>query len=88
MTKKTKLIMHNITDKSALKSGYEHWMLKQRDEQRLEASQLKFLRPLLRITKLDKKRNQSVRDTVGVQNTVREIQEYQQKWLQHLQRMK
>jgi hypothetical protein len=66
VTKETKLIMNNITDKSALKSDSEDWVLKKRDEQRLEVSQLKILRRLLRITRLDKKRNKSVRDTVGV----------------------
>jgi hypothetical protein len=34
---------------------------KRRDEQRLEAAQMKFLRPLLGITKLDKEKNQSIR---------------------------
>jgi hypothetical protein len=44
-------------------------MLKKRDEQRLEAAQMKFLRHLLGITKLDRERNQSVREKLGVQNT-------------------
>jgi len=57
-------------------------VLKTGDERRLEASQMKFLRHLLGITKLDWQRNQSIRDKLGVQNTVWEIDEYQQKWLQ------
>jgi hypothetical protein len=36
-------------------------VLKKRDEQRLEAAQMKFLRPLLGLTKLDKEKNQSIR---------------------------
>jgi len=32
-----------------------------RDKQRLEAAQMKFLRPLLGITKLDKEKNTSIR---------------------------
>lgn len=61
-------------------------MLKIGDEQKLEAAQLKFLRQLLGITKLDRERNQSLREKLGVQNIVREIQQYQQNWLQHLQK--
>jgi len=38
-----------------LKFGSEAWVLKKREEQRLEAAQIKFLRHLLGITKLDKK---------------------------------
>jgi hypothetical protein len=63
------------------------WVLKKRDEQRLEAAQMKFLRRLLGITKLDRKRNQSVREKLGVQNIVLEIKQYQREWLQHMERM-
>ena len=56
MNKETKLRIHNITVKAALKYGSEAWVLKKREEQRLEAAQMKFLRHSLGITKLDKKR--------------------------------
>ena len=42
--------------KAALKFGSEAWVLKKREEQRLEAAQMKFLRHLLGITKLDKEK--------------------------------
>jgi len=54
MKKETKLRIHNITAQAALKFGSEAWLLKKRDEQRLEAAQIKCLRHLLGITKLDK----------------------------------
>jgi hypothetical protein len=38
------LRIHNITAKAALKFGSEAWVLKKREEQRLEAAQMKFLR--------------------------------------------
>jgi hypothetical protein len=37
-----------------LKFGSEAWVLKKREEQRLEAAQMKFLRQLLGIKKPDK----------------------------------
>jgi len=46
-----------------------------------------MIRHLLGITDFDREGNQTVRDKLGVQNTVREIEQYQQKWLQHSQRM-
>ena len=61
MTKETKLRIHNFTAKAALKFGSEVWVLKKRDKQRLEATQMKFLRHLLGITKLDKKKYTSIR---------------------------
>ena len=42
-----------------MKFGSEAWVLKKREEQRLEAAQMKFLRHLLGITKLDKEKNRS-----------------------------
>jgi hypothetical protein len=79
--------IHNITAKAALKFGSEAWVLKKREEQRLEAAQMKFFRHLLGITKLDKEKNQCIRGKTGAQDLVKEIKQYQKKWLQHVQRM-
>ena len=49
--KETKLSIHNITAKAALKFGSEAWVMKEREEHRLEAAQMKFLRHLLGIHK-------------------------------------
>jgi len=87
MNKETKLRIHNITAKAALKFGSEAWVLKKREEQRLEAAQMKFLRHLPGITKLDKEKNQCIRQKTGAQNIVQEIKQYHIKWLQHVQRM-
>jgi len=65
MNKETKLRIHNITAKAALKFGSEAWVLKKREEQRLEAAQMKFLRHLLGITKLDKEKDQCIRQKNG-----------------------
>ena len=83
----TKLRIHNITAKAVLKFGSEAWVLKKREEQRLEVAQVKFLRHLLGITKLVKEKNQCIRQKTGAQNIVKEIRQYQKKWLQHVQRM-
>jgi len=48
---------------------------------------MKFLRHLLGITKLDKEKNRCIREKTGAQNIVKEIKEYQKKWLQRVQRM-
>ena len=77
----------SITAKAALKFGSEAWVLKKREEQRLEAAQMKFLRHLLGITKLDKEKNQRITEKKGAQNIVKEIKQYHENWLQHIQRM-
>ena len=67
-----------------MKFGSEAWVLKKREEQRLEAAQMEFLRHLLGITKLDKENNRYIRQKTGPQNIVKEIKQYQEKWLQHV----
>jgi len=57
----------------AFKFGSEAWALKKREEGRLEAAQMKFLRHLLGITKLDKEKDQCIREKTGAQNIVKEI---------------
>jgi hypothetical protein len=51
MNKETKLRIHNITTKAALKFGSEAWVLGKREEQRSEAAEIKK-----RINVLEKKR--------------------------------
>jgi hypothetical protein len=70
-----------------LKFGSEAWVLKKRGEQRLEIAQMKFLRHLIGITKLDKEQNQCIREKTGAQSTVQEIKQYQKEGLEHVQRM-
>jgi len=48
---------------------------------------MKFLRHLLVITKLDKEKNQCIREKTGEQNIVEETNQYQKMWLQDVQRM-
>ena len=45
------------------------------------------MRHLLGITKLDKEKNQYIRQKTGTQNIVKEIKQCQEKWLHHVQRM-
>jgi hypothetical protein len=65
----------------------EAWVLKKREEQHLKAAQMKFLRHLLGIAKLDKEKNQCIKEKTGAQDIVKETKQYQEKRLQHVQRM-
>jgi len=52
-----------------------------------EATRIEILQSLLGIIKLDKEKNLCIREKTGAQNTVKEIKQYQKKWLKHVQRM-
>jgi hypothetical protein len=87
MNKGTKLRFHNIAAKAALKFASETPVMKKREEQRLEATQMKFLRHQIGIRKVHKIKYQCIRQKTGPQNTVKEIKLYQENWLKHVQRM-
>jgi hypothetical protein len=53
----------------------------------LEAAQMRFLRPLLGYTKLDRQRNADIRERLRVQSRVEEIQKCQEQWKEHVERM-
>jgi hypothetical protein len=48
---------------------------------------MKFLRSLLRLTRLDHQRNTTIQEKLKVEHLVDEIQSYQKNWLQHVKRM-
>jgi wyosine [tRNA(Phe)-imidazoG37] synthetase (radical SAM superfamily) len=79
MNKETKLRIHNITAKAALKFGSEAWVLKKREEQCLEAAKMKFLRHLHEKKKLDKEKDQKKKKKTGAQNVVKDRKQYLKK---------
>ena len=87
INKETKLRFHNITAKAALKFGVETRVLKKRDDEGLEAAQMKFLKHLLGVTKLDKEKNQCIRQKNRIKEYSKVIKHYQNKCLQLVQRM-
>jgi hypothetical protein len=48
---------------------------------------MRFLRPLLGYTKLDRQRNVDIRERLRTQSIVEEIQTNQRKWKEHVERM-
>ena len=65
MNKEIKSRIYNITGKWAFKFGREVWVLKKREERRLEAAQMKFFKHLFEMTKLDKEKNKFIREKNG-----------------------
>jgi len=59
------LPFEDFTSILKFKFGSEAWVLKKREDQRLETAKMKFLRHLLGITKLDKEKNQCIRQKTG-----------------------
>jgi hypothetical protein len=86
--KETKLQLYHTLILSILLYGSETWTLKKEDERRLLSFEMACLRKFLGITRLDKIRNQIIRDTLDHQKTVIDtISERRLKYFGHILRM-
>jgi hypothetical protein len=76
MSRETQLRLHNITSKGALTYVSKNWILKHTNRQRLEAAQMKSLRPVMCYTIHDLKNNTEIREHLNVPNIGNEIEKY------------
>jgi len=65
----------------------ENWTLTALQRRRVEAAEMKLLRPLAGYTLHDHKTNDSVRRELQTECKLDKIDEYRRNWLLHLQRM-
>jgi len=67
--------------------GSENWTLTASQRRRIEAAEMKLLRPLAGYTLYDHKTNNSIRKELRITSIPDKIDEYRKKWLLHIQRM-
>jgi len=67
--------------------GSENWTLTALQRQRIEAAEMKLLRPLAGYTLYDHKTNDYIRCELRITGVLDTIDEYRRNWLSHLQRM-
>ena len=86
--KDTKLQLYNTLILSILLYGAETWTLKKADENRLLVFEMACLRKIMGVTRLDKIRNQKIRETLGHNRTVLDIiRDRRLKYFGHIIRM-
>ena len=64
----------------ALMYGAETWTLKKAQEKKLEVAEMRMLRWMCGVTKLDKIRNERIRGTTKVGEIIKKVQERRLKW--------
>ena len=67
--------------------GSENWTLTASQRRRIEAAEMKLLRPLAGYTFYDYKTNNSIRRELRTDCILDKIDEYRRNWLAHIQRM-
>ena len=66
--------------------GAETWALKKAQEKKLEVAEMRMLRWMCGVTKLDKIRNEKIRGTTKVGEITKKVQERRSKWYGHVMR--
>jgi len=82
------LNIYNALIKSSLLYGAETWRLAENNKRRMEATEMDGLRRSCRISRKDRIRNVTVRQQIGLEETIiKEIGQNQLTWYGHVQRM-
>ena len=67
--------------------GSENWSLNRSDKRKIEAAQMRFLRPMAGYTYWDKKRSSNMREQLGIFNINDKLTQYKINWREYIQRM-
>jgi hypothetical protein len=84
---KTILKIYNTLVLPTFLYGSQNWTLTALQRRRIEAAEMKLLRPLAGYTRYDHKTNDSVRHELQTECILDKIDEYRRNWFLHLQRM-
>jgi hypothetical protein len=82
------LNIYNALIKSSLLYGFETWRLTENNKRRVKAIEMDALRRSSRISRNERMRNVTIRQQIGLEETiVKEIEQNQLTWYSHVQRM-
>ena len=65
----------------------ENWFLSRSDKRKIEAAEMRFLRPMAGYTLSDKKRSSDIREQLSIFNINDKLTQYNINWKEHIQRM-
>jgi len=86
--KERKLNIYNVLIKSSSLYGSETWRLTENDNRRVEATEMDVLRRSSKISRKERIRNVTIRQQIGLENTIiKEIEKKQLTWHGYVQRM-
>lgn len=67
--------------------GSESWITTQKDTNKLQTAEMRFLRRIKGCTREDRLRNEAIREELQIYNINDKIEEQKENWRQHLHRM-
>lgn len=88
VSRHTKISVYKSIFVPILTFGSESWVLSKKLKSKVQSIAMKFLRTILGITRIDRIRNTTVREELGVESVLSAIEKAQLRWYGHLLRMK
>ena len=79
-------VYRTVVRPALVQYGAEIWALKKAQEKKLEVAEIRMLRCMCRVTKLDNIRNERIRGTTKVGKITKKVQERRLKWCGHVMR--
>jgi len=76
--------LYRVVARPSLLYGSETWVTTQRDMNRLEAAEMRFLRSVTGYTRLDKIRSEVIRKELEISGIQYVRLKYKQNWINHL----
>jgi hypothetical protein len=87
ISRKAKMTVHQTIFRPVLTFGSESWVMTKRQNNRMQAIEMKYHRTTLGITKKDHKRIDDIREELGIESITTTIEKNQLKWYGYLIRM-
>jgi hypothetical protein len=72
---------------SAGLNGSKNWVLTEKDKNRIQAAEMRFLRSTMGVTTQDRLTNESIRKTLNANSLYDTISKYRDSWFNHIKRM-
>ena len=83
----TQIKFYKVMAIPVLMYGSENWSLNRSDKRKIEAAEMRFLRPTAGYTFWDKKRSSDIRGQLVIFNTNKKLTQHIINWREHIQRM-
>ncbi|KAJ4426951.1 hypothetical protein ANN_26750 [Periplaneta americana] len=83
----TRIPLYKTLPRPVLCYGSEAWTLREKDESRITANEMKFMRYTAGYTKWNHKCNEDVMEELQQEPVINHVKHYQNNWINHLHRM-
>jgi hypothetical protein len=87
LSREAKLAVFRSMYIPTLTYGHENWVMTERMRSRVQAAEMRFLRRVAGVKRIDKVRNSAIRETLNVEPLLLKIEKSQLRWFGHVLRM-